>query len=233
MIVLYVVLNITKKYKNEKLPLILATAAIIIIPCFMQVYLLKNHSAIHDFSSLKFSIVMSVVPYVLIPLAIGICVEQFISLKKKCEFKTYITEILVVVFVLIACVSTYSTHSKNAKSYFPEATPEVVTVGNFLKANTDYNDVVFSDNYENYDTNDYPAKVALAKKRVYKIDSVNQIYNKVKDITEDYTINIFSYGTENHSSELQNLIDKAGDVIREDDLVIYKIDKDAFLSAVK
>ncbi|QUV78575.1 hypothetical protein [Chloracidobacterium thermophilum] len=46
------------------------TMALITVPCFLQVYALRNHSAIHDFSALKFSLVIAVVPFVLLPVTL-------------------------------------------------------------------------------------------------------------------------------------------------------------------
>ncbi|MCI5605474.1 MAG: hypothetical protein MR413_07495, partial [Clostridia bacterium] len=229
MILAYFILNRVKGCQNKKIVWILSTAAMVMLPCFMQVYLLKNHSAIHDFSTLKFSLVLSVVPFVLIPAAVIEFVKQLRNEGKNTTRYSVALNIVMVVIAVASCAGVYSTHTKNAESFFPKVSKEVVTVGNFLQANTGYNDVVFSDNYQIEDTNGYPARVALAKKRVYKIDSISQIYDKVKNINEDYTINIFSYGGENHSEKLKKLIDIADDVIREDNIVLYKIDKDEFL----
>lgn len=220
----YFIIKKMRKTENKNIVLLLSSAAVIILPCFMQVYLLKNHSAIHDFSTLKFSVVMSVVPYVIIPAA----VIEFARLLKGGKLPyTLIHGIAAVVFAASVCVFTGVTHAKNAQSYFPEPSEEVVKVGKFIRENTDYNDVVFSDNYEIFDANDYPARLALAKKRIYKTEKISDIYAKVKDIEKDYTVNIFSFGSVN-SQEIKKLADNADDVINGEGMTLYKISRDKF-----
>lgn len=224
-VVIYILIRVLKKYENKNIELILSIAGIIILPCFIQINLLKNHSAIHDFSSLKFSMVIGVVSYVLIPLLAAECV---CALKKKVRINNqFASGLAVCAFAFICCSSVYSAHVKNAESFFPERTNEYEVMGEFFGENVGYNDVVFSTNYEIYDSNDYPQRLAYCKKRVYKIDSVNQIYNKIKDIDADYTVNIFSYGADNASSEIQELMGKAYDVIEGENMKLYKIDKAA------
>ncbi len=228
MIAAYFVLNKLKGYQNKKIVWLLSAAAMVIIPCFMQVYLLKNHSAIHDFSSLKFSLVLSVVPFVLIP---TIIVEFIISLQKNKESKG-VLGVVIIIFAIISCGAVYSSHSEKAESFFPQAVTEYQTVGGFIKSNTDYNDVVFSDNYQIDDTNNCPQKIAHSKKRIYRVDNTRLIYDKVKNISEDYTINIFCYdGAE--KGALKALTDKAYDVIQQDNMYLYKISKDKFLEMVR
>lgn len=232
MIIAYIVLNITKKYKNEKMVWILSIAAMVIVPCFMQVYLLKNHSAIHDFSTLKFSLVLSVVPYVLIPAALIEFVKLFVNDGKNSEGYNIALNAAAVIFAAVSCFAVYTVHTQNAESFFPETSAdEIVAAGNFLKANTDYNDVVFSDDYEIDDANNCPQKIAHSKKRVYKTDDAGLIYNKVKDISDDYIINIFCCDGEENGG-LKQLTDKAYDVIQQDNMYLYKISKDDFLAMV-
>lgn len=222
---IYIIMRIFKKYENKSIELILSVAGIIILPCFIQINLLKNHSAIHDFSTLKFSMVIGVVSYVLIPL---LAAEFVCELRKKIRLNAqFVSGLAVGAFAFVCCSSVVSAHKNNAESFFPERTDEYEVMGEFFEENTGYNDVVFSTNYEIYDSNDYPQRLAYCKKRVYKIDSVNQIYNKIKDIDEDYTVNIFSYGADNSNAEIKELLSKAYDVIEGDNMKLYKIDKEA------
>lgn len=222
-IIIYFAAKKLKKYKNENIVYILTAAAIVIIPCFMQVYLLKNHSAIHDFSSLKFSVVMSLVSYALIPALVAEVINA--AAAKKINSKI-VTGAVMTAAVVICCVNVYSAHTEKAESFFPEATEECQTVGAFLRENTDYNDVVFSDNYQIQDSNNYPAKLAFSKKRVYKVSNADQIYSKVKNIDDDYTINIFRYGDEDLSDDIQKLVETASETIREGNMVLYKIESE-------
>ena len=228
MIAAYFVLNRLKGYQNKKIVWLLSAAAMVIVPCFMQVYLLKNHSAIHDFSSLKFSLVLSVVPFVLIPTII----VEFITSRQKNKENEYVLVAVTLILAIISCGSVYSSHSGKAKSFFPQAVTEYQTVGSFIKSNTDYSDVVFSDDYQIDDANNCPQKIAHSKKRIYKVDNTSLIYDKVKNISEDYTINIFcNDGAE--KGALKALTDKAYDVVQQDNMYLYKISKDKFLEMVR
>lgn len=229
--IIYIGARVLKKYKNRNIELILAVSCIIILPCFMQIYLLKNHSAIHDFSSLKFSMVLGVVSYVLIPLLAAECVCAFKAMSRiNVQF---VSGVAVCTFAVICFSAVYAAHTQKAESFFPESTDEYETMGAFFEENTDYNDVVFSTNYEIYDSNDYPQRLAYCKKRVYKINSVSQIYNKVKNIEKDYTVNIFSYGADNFNEEIKELTSRAYEVIDGENMKLYKIDKEIVLDMVK
>lgn len=230
-VIIYIILRVFKKYENKNIELILSVAGVIILPCFMQIYLLKNHSAIHDFSTLKFSMVIGVVSYALIPALASECVCAWKARSRKKLDAQFIAGLLACCMTFICCSSVYSAHTKNAAGFFPESTDEYEKLGAFLTENTDYYDVVFSTNYEIFDSNDYPQRLAYSKKRIYKVDSISQIYNKIKNIDGDYTVNIFSYGADNSNAEIKKLIEEAYDVETEGNMTLYKINKDVVLNA--
>ena len=88
--------------------------------------------------------------------------------------------------------------------------------------------MIFSPDYVITDSNDYPGKLAYSKKRIYQIMDVSEIVNKVSGITEDYTINIFSYGGPIADGALAGVTAQAYEVKNEGNMYLYKIDKSAF-----
>ncbi|MCC8159832.1 MAG: hypothetical protein LIO53_00680 [Oscillospiraceae bacterium] len=61
---------------------------------------------------------------------------------------------------------------------------------------------------------------------MYKVSNADQIYSKVKNIDDDYTINIFRYGDEDLSDDIQKLVETASETIREGNMVLYKIESE-------
>lgn len=231
MILAYICLKLFKKYENKNIAEVLSVAAMLIIPCFMQVYLLKNHSAIHDFSSLKFSIVLSLVPYVLLPIAITWFIEDIIK-QKNPKAKPVLMEVLLVALVVWNCFNVATFHKENAKSFFPEPELKYEKVGNFLRENTDFNDVVFSNNYVIDESNNCPQSIAFSKKRVYKVEGIEEIYNKVKNISNDYTVNIFSYSGE-AGGFMAEIVQEAFEHEQKEGMHLYKISKEDFMTLVE
>ena len=231
MIVLYIVLVLFKKYENRNVAEVLSVAALVIVPCFIQVYLLKNHSAIHDFSSLKFSIVLSIVPYVLLPIVATCFLEDAIK-KNNPKSKCVIMETVLMLLVIINCVNVTSYHKEKAKEFFPAPEPRYERVGNFIKNNTDFYDIVFSNNYVIDESNNCPQSIAFSKKRVYNMFNKEEIYEKVKNLSGDYVINIFSNGR-GADGELAEIAKKATEVKEENGMYLYKIQKADFLALVE
>ncbi|GAI99290.1 unnamed protein product, partial [marine sediment metagenome] len=56
-----------KRQVEERIKKTLSLISILLIPCFLYTYFFRNNSWIHDFSALKFSIPMTIIPFILIP----------------------------------------------------------------------------------------------------------------------------------------------------------------------
>lgn len=225
-VAVYIAARLIKGYKNDRLKLLISMTAIVIIPCFMQVYLLRNHSAIHDFSSLKFSLVYAVVPFVLIPAMAAEALKKVLA----DDYRKYVYGAAVICLAAVCCVTTYKTHKANAKDYFPPAVSEYQTVGAFLRENTDFSDVVFSYDYAIDDANNCPQKIAHSKKRVYQITDMAQIYDKVRNIEDDYTVNIFGFSGEPQGEGADELKAAAYDTVRDGNMTLYKIKREDFIA---
>ena len=132
---------------------------------------------------------------------------------------------------IIASVISYAAYMHPRYGHlFPYVDGAYRSIGEFISSNTGYQDVVFSPNHE------IPVspsqKLSYSMKRVYKIQSLEEIYNKVKTIREDFEINLLLVGDdESDSPDIEMLIAAAYEVRHSDDmyLSLYKINPNEFI----
>ncbi|HOF01077.1 MAG TPA: hypothetical protein PK385_08420 [Spirochaetota bacterium] len=77
--VLVVLLKINKKKIDSSFKSVISLYSLYLVPCFIQIYFLKNHSVIHDFSALKFAVVLSTVPFILFPILLFKIIKMFLD----------------------------------------------------------------------------------------------------------------------------------------------------------
>lgn len=230
-------LKIRQKFKFAKKKIDINTLSLMsyfIVPCFLQIYFLQNHSAIHDFSALKFSLPLAVVPFVFAPIlllsifniqATNVYISgiTLIYNKVKINIKIYLISFALPLVLLAILVNNENYYTK----FFPKPNPEYKRMGEFISRNTTYSDVVFSTVYD-VPTNP-PQQLSYTKKRVYKIKTIDDIYERVKDINEDFVINIFTSrkdGLINILKELESIVFQTNST---DDYSIFKINGQIFL----
>ena len=216
-----------KKQINKKVKKTLSLIGILLIPCFMQIYFLKSHSWVHDFSTLKFSIPLAAIPFVLTPILIFSFLEG--SERSYSHHKRHIVLPIIIVCIIMSVGIYLKNEHPRFKSFFPEPNKSYREIGEFISTNTQYKDIVFSPNFE-IPINP-PQQLSYSMKRVYEVNSIFDIYNKVKSINKEFEINIFSVGnsvgTNNYGiGELTSL---AYDVKQAGDLYLYKIKKKDFI----
>jgi len=133
----------------------------------------------------------SIVPFVLMPI---LSFYIFSPFKHPQEIKITLGKIKISFLFVASClligVTLYSLSvHKNFKDQFPPINPYFKSVGDFIKNNTGYNDIVFSPYYE---IPTMPAQsLAYSQKLIYRANSIFDIYDKVRDLKEDFFINIF------------------------------------------
>ena len=140
-----------------------------IVPCLMHIYLLQNHSWIHDFSVLKFGIFLSIGPFLLVPtLCLLICRDwfsaRFLAVINLNFLKVGGIGLLVLIFI---CMANFLDQA-NARAfhYFAFKQPrEYLLIGSFLEAESSYQDIVFSPHIEI--PNAPPIMLSYSMKRVY------------------------------------------------------------------
>lgn len=213
---------------SHKIKYIIFLISIVLIPCLLQIFFLRKHSAIHEFSALKFVIPLAAVPFILIPVLIATFFNIDIE-KAKINTKFIAIDInfpfiilLIVVIALILTLIPFST-----QSLFP--TNGNYAAEKFISQNTGYHDVVFSPNYE-IPINP-PQKLSYSMKRVYLLNNTEDICNVTKNIKGNYVLNLFINKYNHHSNLLSDnsisnrLIVNSYKKIENDEYVIYKINK--------
>jgi len=147
---------------------------IISFSCICHSILLYNHTMRHEFSILKFCIFLVFLIFILLSYVINLLVEY----QSKSIFV-----FLLVLFISIIPIFYYLSYWNN--KYYLRRTRQINLeneyLANFIKNNTNYNDVIFSPYYE-IKTNP-PLNLSISQKRVYKIDSLKEIklYNLSKN----------------------------------------------------
>ena len=212
----------TDKQTSRKVNMLFEFTSLILLPCLLQITLLKNHSAVHSFSTLKLSLTLATIPFLLLP-----CLFCVIAGNGKAKFKsTSLVITLALILNTFYITSVYPIH-ENLFSESDDYSAEL-----FLKHHTSFEDIVFSSNYQI--AIEPPHQLAYSEKRVYQVDSIEQVAEKVKDIETDYSINVFvdtRWNTDESANDiiLQPLIEKADNTITQDSYVLYEISKESYL----
>ncbi len=142
------------------------TMVLLAVPCFLQVYALRNHSAIHDFSALKFSLVIAAVPFVLLPVTL---LTGLASGWSTCTYR----RMGVAAVLLTAALAYILPVHMGFRALFPEPAPIIELLGTAVRQSVTPSDIVFSPDFEI--PTDPPHLLALAGKRVYYAPSIAAI----------------------------------------------------------
>lgn len=210
-----------KNYKpNLKIKKILCLLWIVYLPCLTQFFLLKSHSVVHEFSVLKFSFPIAI-SFVLIPILICLTFLDFRKVKSK-----FINErkLLIMFLIVSLLLMSYSTAQNNPdRLKFFDLGPSYAqagydSLGDSIKYKTGYNDILFSPDFEIPENP--PQALYYSKKRVYKINSTNEIRKKITDLNGSYNILIIFL---NQPSEKWNQFIKNATKIPDNNYYIYRI----------
>ncbi len=218
---LYIIFQGLKKKKiNKDIVQTTLLIGLLLLPCFLIVYFVKNSSAIHKWTALKFSIPFTTIPFVLIPAVL----LTFLGKNPKKRLLTTLTALTMIILSGIYAINVYS----NYLILFPTKNPEFeqkMEAAQFISENTSYRDIVFSPDYK---IDPYPpALLSTSMKRVYKIKAISQIQELVKNVEEDYTVNFFVLDNETEvSPRLRDLLPLAFDEIKKDNFRIYRINRE-------
>ena len=214
-----------KKDINNGLSQLLLYISLVAFPCIIQVLILRNHTYIHDFSVLKFSLVIALIPLVLIPVLLWQW-SQNIKYFKKYSLRT---QVILLCISLLGCgLYLKNTFPEYKKLFYP---PDKIIEerGEFIFNNTSFYDVVFSPDFEIPTTP--PQAIAYSEKRVYEIYTLGDIYNIVKNINDDYIVNFVLINEDKANlNKFHNLIITGDIKISNGTYTIYKIKKTKFLA---
>ncbi len=182
---------------------VLAFLTCLLAPSLLQLYMFRNHSAIHDFSALKLSLPLAVIPFILAPILLFYFFNrnandtfiQGLDLRhnrKKIQLKITVLPLMFILLLPLIKSPTVD-YTPGINTYytrlFPEPNTNYIPVGKFIKDNTNFNSIIFSEYFEVKSLP--PQWLAHTKKMIYKVDSVTQILEKVHNISDSFSINLF------------------------------------------
>jgi len=153
--------------------------------------ILRNHSAIHDFSALKFAVPVAVVVFCLLPFIVWLAVMAIAERSSYCTGRVWVRRVGVAwatVWLAMAFLYAWPLRYK-MHQYFPLPDKRMAVVGRFIDTHTDYRDVVFSTNYKI--TDNPPQALSYSMKLVHNVDSLAQLLNQMDRIRGDFRIVFF------------------------------------------
>jgi hypothetical protein len=146
--------------RKDLLPLIwISTLAL--APCFLHLYVFRNHCAVHSYTALKFSIPMALVPFVLGPILL---VRMFGSEPRWFP----------VAAALLLAAGTYAAMEvPNYHRFFIGPAASTGELGSAVRAHSKFEEVLFSPDFE---IPSYPSwELAYSMKRVYKVATPSDV----------------------------------------------------------
>lgn len=208
----------------EKIKKTLYLMGMLLVPCLLQVCFFRNHSVVHDFSVLKFSVPLATIPFVLLPILISFVSEN--SLLKSLNYDINISKyfkmnfrIFIIFLVVFAAVSSYVIYENpNYKSFFPGINNNFKIIGDSIAKNTGYNDIIFSPDFEIPENP--PQQLAYSMKRVYKVNSPQALENKIKKLKIKGNYDIVVMFLKPPSTDWKEFLDNAT-VIRDGNFYYY------------
>ncbi|MBI5680413.1 MAG: hypothetical protein HZC47_05940 [Methanobacterium sp.] len=165
---------------------ILYLIGMLIIPCILQIFVFKNHSALHQFSILKLSPFIATVPFILLPILI------YFILKNICTITDQTAKKVKIIFLFIFLVSSsvsgvlIAQEHSQYKNVFQQVDGYCKDIGTSIERNTGYNDIVFSPDLQIPENP--PELLSYSTKRVYKANSLEEIKSKLPVTNEKYEI---------------------------------------------
>lgn len=203
-------------------------ATLIMLGPFLQLIILKNHSAIHEFSILKTGI-SYIMSFILISYSIleffkiNINDNMQILLDKSKKYLNINIFFCIILFIFIYLM-LFSNIILNTSSYVKarQYSKKQYIIENYIAENARYEDVYFSFDYKI--PNNPPQQLAISNKKVYKIDKIEDIYKKFPNLTKDAVINIIL--NKEDVKNLNVIKERYIKIVELEDYVIYrKVDK--------
>ena len=158
---------------------------LLLVPCLLHLLFFVFHSWDHLLSSLKLSLALSVL-FALLPNMLMHAKHTYTLFQLKGR-PIYVTTVI----VLVMALSFGYLRNRDATKFFALPDPGFLLTGNFIRNNTEWQDVVFSrDPVAPFKP---PQMQSIAGRIVHVITNLDHVYQVVHDIAEDFTIKIFYY----------------------------------------
>jgi hypothetical protein len=222
---------------------ILFLMGILLLPCFMQIYLFKNHSWGHQYTIVKFSLPLSLIPFILGPLLLARLMKPFLGkLTRSLGFmfktsperiKAFISAAAVIILFSGGLFYALSIHT-DYKNYFTEnrnleAHNARIQPYHLVGRNTRFEDIVVSPGVEVAFRNKAP--MVYTMKTIYKTNSIYDIHSLVWNLQQNYRVNILVNDQDLHPPfYIQKLIENADNNQKSGHWHLYQLKKESFLS---
>ncbi len=202
-VLLCVIILFILKIKRDEVKKISGLIAIILVPCIIQMIIFKNHTIMHEFSVLKLSIPLATIPFVLFPVLLFFIFKNLNTFYISLNFKKHSLKfnyVLFIVFLITAAFTSFNVLSEHNgyHNFFSTDSNNYQELGNSIQKNTQYNDILFSPDLEIIGYSQIGCsqiELAYSMKEVYRINSLDDIKEKIKGINGDYRIVVLLVGS--------------------------------------
>ncbi|MCR5343090.1 MAG: hypothetical protein K6E70_06995 [Butyrivibrio sp.] len=209
-------------FVNNDIALIIAAYASVVF----QIIMLKNHSAVHEFSMMKagWCVAMtSPIATIAYTRAISMGKDDDKALFLGRKVAPHIPIFALCFFILILITGVPTSTSKYIVSRDGE---EDYSLDEFLYRNTDYNDVCFS--FTNEIHYEPPMDLTISHERVYLVDSVEEIDTRFPDLSsEAVKLLLVDEAAMDENPKLKDmalpLIEKSSIRAKEDGYILYEL----------
>jgi len=183
--------NIRDKSFLKKYKALLSIMAIIYLPPVLQVLVFQQHSAIHEFSLLKFGLplILAMIIFTVFALDLKKMSDASIVIQIKNGENLQSGKIPLLYSIIIAASILFCGVLNMNKGYFNSrfgGAPISYERENLIRLNYSYNDVYFSFT-ESIEANP-PHSLSISKKLIYKVDSVSKIFQRFPNLNPDARI---------------------------------------------
>ena len=227
---------------DESAKVMLRLVGITLLPCLLQVYVFRQHSLQHSFSALKFSVPLSLVAFVALPVLIDRVLQgrlftfAAIPLPGSARGAGKASGVSLAALLVVLLGAFYvTTNHKRYRVYFPDTGSEPADIAYFVRDNTEYRDIVFCHSFE------IPAMnvelLSYSNKRVYPAQTLADIHHKTRRLDElnrDYMINLLVLKEDQElSARMRDLISRGHETRRSGSLRLVKIEPEAFRRLIR
>ena len=161
---------------------------LLIIPCLLHAHILKEHYAIHGDNTLKFMVLVAIVPFSLVPLVMLLWLQArnlewrlerpLLSTNLAQDFPRVSTSVLVTSVLLGTCFRLIPSHADWQGSFARDAQlikTTDLTLPKLLQATAQGDELYFSPNIELGVDYDELFQLSISKKIVYRVQTVDEI----------------------------------------------------------
>ncbi|MDR2596422.1 MAG: hypothetical protein LBC76_03780 [Treponema sp.] len=232
LVIFIIIAKIRNKSFLEKYRALFNIITIIYVPPVLQVFVLQNHSAGHEFSILKFALpvifVIVIIPIIVLDLKRTLDASITIKLNKEDSLKNIKIQILYLIIILSSVL--FNSILNIDKHYYQSRIGDSVSYEreNLIRSNYNFSDVYFSFTESIYANP--PQHLSVSKKLIYKIDSIPVIFKKFPNLSSDARLLLMV--NKGNINKTQKILDNEQDAIKTANLLfssenydVYQLDK--------